>query len=104
MPSPVLKIENLSIALPAGADRPLAIENVNFEIFPEEILCIVGESGSGKSMSANAIMGLLPKPDVKPVQGHIWFESQDLLQLKESQIRHIRGSQISIIFQEPMTA
>ena len=104
MSKSLLKIENLSISLPAGADRSLAIENVSFEIFPEEVLCIVGESGSGKSMSANAIMGLLPKPHVKPVQGKIWFENQDLLQLKESQIRNIRGSQISMIFQEPMTA
>ncbi len=104
MSVPILKVENLSIALPVGADRPLAIEDVNFEIYPEEVLCIVGESGSGKSMSANAIMGLLPLPHVKPVQGQILFENQDLLKLKASQIRNIRGSQISMIFQEPMTA
>ena len=56
-PSPVVCIEHLSIALPAGADRAFAVERVNFKLYPGEILCVVGESGSGKSMSANALMG-----------------------------------------------
>ncbi|WP_313702613.1 ATP-binding cassette domain-containing protein, partial [Achromobacter sp.] len=58
--TPLLSIQNLSIALPKGGDRPYAVENVSYDIRAGEILCIVGESGSGKSMSANAIMGLLP--------------------------------------------
>ncbi|MEH6576852.1 MAG: ABC transporter ATP-binding protein [Amphritea sp.] len=100
----VLRIKDLDICLPKGADRPLAVENINFEVFPGEILCIVGESGSGKSMSSNAIMGLLPPPHVKVVRGSIELEGQNLLSLNESQMQKIRGSRVGMIFQEPMTA
>jgi peptide/nickel transport system ATP-binding protein len=102
--TPLLEIENLSISLPSGADRPLAVEDVSFTLSRNEILCVVGESGSGKSMSANAIMGLLPRPHVQPVGGAIRFEGQDLLQLSEARLRDLRGSRIGMIFQEPMTA
>ncbi|WP_119165085.1 ABC transporter ATP-binding protein [Algihabitans albus] len=101
---PLLQVERLSISLPAGAERPLAVEEITFDLARNEILCVVGESGSGKSMSANAIMGLLPRPHVRPVAGAIRFEGRDLLQLNEAQLRDLRGSRIGMIFQEPMTA
>ena len=102
--TPLLQVERLSISLPPGADRELAVEEITFDLARNEILCVVGESGSGKSMSANAIMGLLPRPHVQPVAGSIRFEGRDLLQLSEAQLRDLRGSRIGMIFQEPMTA
>ncbi|MCA1768708.1 MAG: ABC transporter ATP-binding protein [Halomonas sp.] len=102
-PEPVLSLRNLTIALPAGADRDHAVEEVSYDVARGEILCVVGESGSGKSMAANAVMGLLPK-GVRPVGGQAIFDGQDLLTLNEKQHRKLRGLRISMIFQEPMTA
>ena len=103
MNNAILTIENLTISLPKGADRPHAIQEISFELIPGEMLCVVGESGSGKSMTANAIMGLLPK-NLHVVQGHIPFGDRDIIGLSESDARKLRGSDISMIFQEPMTA
>ncbi|MCR9114794.1 MAG: ABC transporter ATP-binding protein [Rhodobacteraceae bacterium] len=99
----LLTIENLSIALPKGADRALAVKDVSFTLDKGEILCIVGESGSGKSMSANALMGLLPE-GVTPADGRILFEGRDLLSLGEDDMLALRGHDISMIFQEPLSA
>ena len=101
---PILSIVDLNVSLPARADREFAVENVSFDLFPGEILCIVGESGSGKSMSSNAVMGLLPKPHVDIASGAIHFEGQDLASISDKQMQKIRGSKIGMIFQEPMTA
>ncbi len=100
---PILHIENLAIELPAGADRLFAVEGVSFEIFPGETVAIVGESGSGKSMSANAVMGLLP-PGTRVAQGLATLEGVDLFRLDEAGLRAVRGRRIGMIFQEPMTA
>ncbi|WP_454690949.1 ABC transporter ATP-binding protein [Achromobacter aloeverae] len=101
---PVLEVRNLSIRLPAGGDRELAVRDVSFTLMPGQTLCVVGESGSGKSMIANAVMGLLPRPNVEPVAGEIRFDGQDLLGLTESQLRELRGRRIGMVFQEPMSA
>ncbi|UAN03140.1 ABC transporter ATP-binding protein [Achromobacter mucicolens] len=100
---PLLSIQNLTIALPKGGDRPYAVENVSYDIRAGEILCIVGESGSGKSMSANAIMGLLPDY-LTPQAGRILFRGQDLLQLDEPALQAMRGKDMAMIFQEPLSA
>jgi len=100
---PLLKVENLSIRLPKGGDREFAIRNVNYDLMPGEILCVVGESGSGKSMTANAIMGLLPKV-ISVDNGAVTFSGYDLTSLEEHRARTLRGNRISMIFQEPMTA
>jgi peptide/nickel transport system ATP-binding protein len=100
---PLLSIQNLSVALPAGGDRPYAVKDISFDLHPNEILCIVGESGSGKSISANAIMGLLPTY-LKPEAGRIQFRDQDLLQQSEQTLLGLRGKDIGMIFQEPMSA
>ena len=99
----MLEIQNLTVALPPGGDRPHAVEDVSFAVAPGEILCIVGESGSGKSVSAGAVMGLLP-PALKPTAGRILFEGQDLLQARPAALRALRGARLGMIFQEPMTA
>lgn len=99
----LLSIEDLSVRLPSGGDRTHAIRDVSFHLNKNEILCIVGESGSGKSISANAIMGLLPKY-LKPESGKIIFQNQDLLALSEEDLLKLRGRRIGMIFQEPMSA
>ncbi|MCL6328963.1 ABC transporter ATP-binding protein [Pectobacterium carotovorum subsp. carotovorum] len=101
--STLLSIENLSVALPAGGDRQWALRDVSLELYANEILCVVGESGSGKSMTASAIMGLLPD-QVSVAQGRILFEGRDLLTLSEQDMRQLRGARIGMIFQDPMTA
>ncbi|WP_420343901.1 ABC transporter ATP-binding protein [Paenirhodobacter sp.] len=100
---PTLSIQNLTIDLPPGADRPHAIRDVSLALYPGRTLCIVGESGSGKSMSANAVMGLLPK-GVTVGSGRILFEGRDITRLTEDQYQDLRGAGIAMIFQEPMTA
>jgi len=100
---PLLSIRDLSIALPAGGDRPHAVRNISYDLHAGEILCIVGESGSGKSMSANAIMGLLPSY-LKPERGQILFRGQDLLALDEATLLGMRGKDIAMVFQEPLSA
>jgi peptide/nickel transport system ATP-binding protein len=103
MAAPVLEIENLSLALPTGGDRALAVEGLNLVIAPGETLCIVGESGSGKSMCAHAVMGLLPRA-VRPAGGAIRLAGRDLLPLSADEMRAVRGREIGMIFQEPMTS
>jgi peptide/nickel transport system ATP-binding protein len=99
----VLRVENLTIALPSGGDRPQAVSGVSFEVQKEEILCLVGESGSGKSVIAQAIMGLLPK--TLPVsRGSIQLEGEELNGARQARIRELRGARMAMIFQEPMTA
>ena len=101
---PILDIKNLSILLPEGADREKAIQNVDLQLRTGETVCIVGESGSGKSLTARAIMGLLPAPHVRVGDGIINFDEKDLTKVDYDTLREIRGSEISMIFQEPMTA
>ncbi|WP_280548206.1 ABC transporter ATP-binding protein [Halomonas sp. 11-S5] len=103
MSDTLLSIRHLTIALPHGADRDFAVEDVSYDVARGEIMCVVGESGSGKSMAANALMGLLPK-GVRATAGEVVFDGQDLLTLTEKQHRELRGLRISMIFQEPMTA
>ncbi|MGO4672764.1 ABC transporter ATP-binding protein [Bosea sp. 2YAB26] len=103
MTTPVLAIEGLKLALPALADRAFAVEDVSLTIAPGETLCVVGESGSGKSMIAHAVMGLLPKA-VKPAAGAIRLAGRDLLALDEAAMQDVRGREVGMIFQEPMTS
>lgn len=102
--SRLLDIRGLHVALPTGSQRPYAIENADLYLQENEILCIVGESGSGKSLTARAVMGLLPRPHVRVSSGNIDFLGEDLTKVSEARLREIRGSEISMIFQEPMTA
>ncbi|HMH62343.1 MAG TPA: ABC transporter ATP-binding protein, partial [Bradyrhizobium sp.] len=99
----ILSIEQLTLALPADADRAFAVETVSLALHPRQILCVVGESGSGKTVCASAVMGLLPN-DIRPVAGAIRFEGCDLLKLPAAEWRTLRGRRIAMIFQEPMTA
>ncbi|OWU80540.1 ABC transporter ATP-binding protein [Phaeobacter sp. 22II1-1F12B] len=102
--SPILEIRDLKIALPEGSDRPFALDGLNLTVKPGEIVCMVGESGSGKSLSAGAIMRLLPEPHVHVAGGSISFLGDDILAKTDREMKQIRGNRISMIFQEPMTA
>ena len=103
MTDPIVRIENLKIALPEGADRPYAVDTCSFDLFPGKILCVVGESGSGKSMSANALMGLLPE-GVHVSDGRIRLGERDLVGLTDEEMRDLRGRRVAMIFQEPLSA
>jgi len=99
----LLSVRDLTIAFaPAHRPRVEAVRKVSFDIATDRTVALVGESGSGKSMSALAIMGLLPSS--AQVSGSIWFRGQDLFSLGERAMRQRRGREISIIFQEPMTS
>ncbi|HVY44087.1 MAG TPA: ABC transporter ATP-binding protein [Hyphomicrobiaceae bacterium] len=104
MSANVLSIRSLTIRLPRGADRPNAIEDVSLEVGANEIVCVVGESGSGKSVTAQAVMGLLPKRALVPTAGEILLQGENLLQAAPQRLRALRGTRMSMIFQEPMTA
>jgi peptide/nickel transport system ATP-binding protein len=127
----VLRVEQLSVQLPAGADRPFAISDISFSIEPGKTLCVVGESGSGKSVMAFAVMGLLAR-ELKVAQGQILLADSttengsdsgstnqhagsatlsiskisytDVTKVTEQRLRQLRGSQMGMVFQEPMTA
>ncbi len=103
MTEPLLAIEKLVLGLPDGADRARAVDGISLTVNPNEIVCLVGESGSGKSMTAHAILGLLPNK-VKALDGAIRLGGRDLLQLSPRAMRSLRGGEIAMIFQEPLTA
>ncbi len=104
MAEPVLAIERLSVALPRGGDRPFAVKDLSLEVRPGEVVCIVGESGSGKSVSASAVMGLLPKGQLRITEGSVRLVGEELTRASAARMRALRGSRMSMIFQEPMTA
>jgi len=104
MSAPILDIKNLTVELPKGADRRNAVEGVSFSVYPGEIVCVVGESGSGKSVSSHAVMGLLPKGQLKVTGGEILLEGENVVVASAGRLRDLRGTRMSMIFQEPMTA
>ncbi|UHD43876.1 ABC transporter ATP-binding protein [Aureimonas altamirensis] len=99
----LLRIQGLSVSLPKGMDRQFAVEDISFELNHGEILCIIGESGSGKSVTANAIMGLLPS-SLEIRSGEIRLGSLDLRTAAPRVLRDIRGRIVSIVFQDPLSA
>ena len=101
---PILSVRDLSIAFGHGSREVLAVDRVSFDIRKGETLALVGESGSGKSITALSVMKLLPYPAAHHPSGSIKFQGRELLTLKEDQIRDVRGNDIAIIFQEPMTS
>src|SRR4051812_33171733 len=101
---PLLAVNDLSVAFHQQGRTSLAVDHISFEIKRGECVALVGESGSGKSVSALSILKLLPYPVASHSSGSIRFNGRDLLTLSEREIREIRGNDISIIFQEPMTS
>lgn len=101
---PVLSVSGLSVAVRGEEGERDVVSDLTFGLMRGETLCIAGESGSGKSMTALAIMGLLPQPAARIRSGSIRLGDQDLAALSESGMRRIRGNRIAMIFQEPMTS
>jgi len=101
---PLLDVSNLSVAFHQPSGTSAAVDHVSFSIRRGECVALVGESGSGKSVSALSILKLLPYPTASHPSGSIRFQGRELLDLSEREMRGIRGNDISIIFQEPMTS
>ncbi|WP_270231483.1 ABC transporter ATP-binding protein [Clostridium fessum] len=100
---PLVEIKNLSIRFPEGNSTFEAVKGISFSIGKGEIVGVVGESGSGKSMSALALMGLLPK-DAEIASGSLCFQGEDLVTMKPEKRRQLCGSKMAMVFQEPMTS
>jgi len=99
-----LKIENLKVQFHTSRGTAKAVDGVSLHVDEGETLGIVGESGCGKSVTALSVLGLIPEPTGKITDGKILFEGDDLLTYTENQMQGIRGKQISMVFQEPMTS
>ncbi|EUC00671.1 Nickel-transporting ATPase, Fe(3+)-transporting ATPase [Rhizobium sp. CF080] len=104
MTEPLLSVRDLSVAFHQGGDTSIAVDRVSFDIHPGEVMALVGESGSGKSVTANSILKLLPYPSASHPSGQILFDGKDLLKASEPELRHVRGNDVTMIFQEPMTS
>ncbi|MFT8782774.1 ABC transporter ATP-binding protein [Acetobacter syzygii] len=101
--APLLEVQNLCVSFATRGQMIPIVENISFSIGEQEILGLVGESGSGKSITAMALMGLIDAPGVR-ITGMARFKGQDLLAMSGKQLRTLRGQEIAMIFQDPMTA
>ena len=99
----LLKVDHLSVSFVTRNGTNQAVDDVSFAVEPRQITAIIGESGSGKSVSCYAMLGLVPSPPGRIDSGSAMFQGQDLLSLSESELRAIRGRDIAMIFQDPMT-
>lgn len=104
MKKKLLEVNNLKINFKTYAGVVQAVRGVNFELYEGETLAIVGESGSGKSVTSNSIMKLIPQPPGIYAEGEILFEGRDLIPLSEKEMAKVRGNEIAMIFQDPMTS
>ena len=102
--TPLLSVRDLSICFRQGGRETLAVDRVSFDVAKGETVALVGESGSGKSVTALSILKLLPYPAASHPSGTITFKGQELLRMSERQMRRVRGDDITIVFQEPMTS
>ncbi|EHK75924.1 nickel-transporting ATPase [Sinorhizobium meliloti CCNWSX0020] len=104
MTDTLLSVRDLSVAFHQGGETSLAVDRISFDIKRGETVALVGESGSGKSVSANSILKLLPYPAASHPSGEILFNGKDLLKASDDELRHVRGNDVTMIFQEPMTS
>jgi oligopeptide/dipeptide ABC transporter ATP-binding protein len=104
VPEPVLSVRDLVVEFRTEDGVVKAVDGVNWEIYPGEVLGIVGESGSGKSVSTLTLLGLIPQPPGRVVSGEAVFKGRDLLKLKTKALREVRGREMAMVFQDPMTS
>jgi oligopeptide/dipeptide ABC transporter ATP-binding protein len=102
--TPLLDVRHLSTQFATRAGVVRAVDDVSWDVRPGETVALVGESGCGKSVSALSIMRLVTEPAGRIVSGEVWFKGQDLLRLSEEEMRRVRGREIAMVFQEPMTS
>jgi oligopeptide/dipeptide ABC transporter ATP-binding protein len=104
VPEPVLAIKELVVEFKTDDGIVHAVDDISYDVFPGEVLGIVGESGSGKSVSTMSILGLIPQPPGRVASGTAIFKGQDLLKLKKKALRQVRGEEVAMVFQDPMTS
>lgn len=104
MTQPLVRFNRLSLSFASDQGRVRAVQDVTFDVMPGQTVGIVGESGCGKSVTAMSLMGLLPPQSARIDGGEILFDGQNLLALRPSQMADLRGNQLAMIFQEPMSA
>jgi oligopeptide/dipeptide ABC transporter ATP-binding protein len=104
VPDPVLSVQGLTVEFKTEDGIVHAVTDVSYDLFPGETLGVVGESGSGKSVSVMSMLGLIPIPPGKIVSGQALYKGRDLLTMSKKEIREIRGGQVAMIFQDPMTS
>jgi peptide/nickel transport system ATP-binding protein len=104
MDAPLLQVKDLRVAFHSRRGEAMVLNGVDFDIRAGETLCVVGESGCGKSMTALALLRLIPSPPGRISGGQVLFQGEDLVQADDARMRAVRGNRISMIFQEPMTS
>jgi oligopeptide/dipeptide ABC transporter ATP-binding protein len=104
VPEPVLSIKNLAVEFGTDDGIVHAVDDITYDVLPGETLGIVGESGSGKSVSTMSILGLIPVPPGRIASGTAMFKGRDLLTLSKKELQHVRGDEVAMIFQDPMTS
>jgi microcin C transport system ATP-binding protein len=104
MTEPLLSVKDLSVAFRQGEGDTLAVDRISFDVMPGETVALVGESGSGKSVSALSVLKLLPYPAAHHPSGKILFKGRDLMGASEDEMRAVRGDDVTMVFQEPMTS
>ena len=104
MPEPVLSIKDLVVEFRTEDGVVQAVDGITYDLYPGETLGIVGESGSGKSVSTMSLLGLIPQPPGRIVRGEAMFQGKDLLKMSKKDLRRIRGNDLAMIFQDPMTS
>src|SRR5690606_171569 len=104
MTTPLLSVRDLSVAFRQAGREALAVDRVSFDVAPGETVAIVGESGSGKTVTALSVLKLLPYPAAHHPSGQVLFKGRDLLAASEAEMRAVRGNDITMVFQEPMTS
>ena len=104
MTEALLQVQDLRVEFKTRRGKALVLNGVDFEIHAGETLCVVGESGCGKSMTALALLRLIPSPPGRISSGRVMFQGQDLVAASMERMREVRGNRISMIFQEPMTS
>ncbi len=104
MPEPVLSIRDLTVEFATEDGVVQAVTDVNYDVFPGEILGVIGESGAGKSVSVMTMLDLIPKPPGRVLAGEAIFKGRDLLTMSKRELRNVRGGDVAMIFQDPMTS
>jgi oligopeptide/dipeptide ABC transporter ATP-binding protein len=100
----LLSVENLKVYFRSEDEVARAVDGISFDVRPEETVCLVGESGCGKTVTALSVMGLVPVPPGEIADGRVLFRDQNLLDFDDNEMQKIRGNQIAMVFQEPLTS
>ena len=100
----LLSVQDLKVYFHGRDDTARAVDGVSYDVGKGETVCLVGESGCGKTVSALTVLGLVPQPPGETVSGDVLFKGKSILNLKDEELQHIRGNQIAMVFQEPLTS